>query len=103
MTLEFIANSFLLTGSIIILFCAIAFLRAKNILESVHYVICSNIYGLTILLIGIMLRYFEIENILKITILLVLNFIVSVLLQQLFNFAIKGEVLKKIKICKTDF
>jgi len=83
--LELIANILIITGNLIILLCAINFLKSKNILISVQFAVLSNIYGLSILLIGIILKNFNFQNLLKIAIIIILNLIITIILQQIFN------------------
>ncbi len=103
--LNLIANILIILGSIIILLCCINFLRSKDIFESIHYVILANIYGLSILLFGIAFKYYQIQNLLKIIILIAINWIITVILNQIFNknAYLNKKNLKNLEICKTSF
>lgn len=105
LTLNLIANILTLTGAVIILLCAINFLKSRNIFNSIHFVILANIYGISILLIGTILKNYQLQNLLKIIILIILNLIITVILNQTFikNAARYKKNLKDLKICKTNF
>ena len=103
--LNLIANILIISGALIILFCSINFFRNNNILNMIHNVILANIYGVSTLLIGIAIRNYQIQNMLKIGVIIILNLIISVILNRILNQNIGSDKqkFKNIKTCKISF
>ena len=69
-------------GCLVILFCGFAFLKVRDVFYSIHLIIISNIYGLSLFLAGLALWDLSLVLIIKIIILILLNIIISLLIVQ---------------------
>lgn len=78
----FLANIFITIGFLIITLCAIAIFRAKDIYQSIHFVSISNIYGLSILLIGLGFNKYSMIYTIKIISLVLFNIIITIIITQ---------------------
>ncbi len=63
--------------------CSLAFFRSKNIFLSVKLVFICNIYGVSILLIGFALQKFNASLIVKTSILIIVNVIITIIINHL--------------------
>jgi multisubunit Na+/H+ antiporter MnhG subunit len=78
----FLANILIITGLLIIILCAIAIFKAKDIYQYIHFVSISNIYGLSILLIGLGLDKYSLVSMIKIISLVLFNIIITIIITQ---------------------
>lgn len=78
--INIIAISIVLFGSIILLMCGIACLKAKNVFTLTHIVMIANFYAIPLLLIGVEIDRFSIISLIKILTLIILNLVVANLL-----------------------
>ena len=94
--MDIIADIFSVFGSLIILLCALGFIRSKDVFLSVKLVFIANIYGLSILLIGLFLKSPTIILGIKTTILIALNIIITIIINHLIvkKSAIEEKIIK---------
>ncbi|MES2677572.1 MAG: hypothetical protein V4612_04590 [Pseudomonadota bacterium] len=94
--MDIIANILSAIGSLIILLCAFGFMRSKDVFLSVKLVFIANIYGLSILLIGLFLETPTIILGIKTIILLTLNIIITIIINHLIvkKSAIENKIIK---------
>ncbi len=78
------ANILMIIGSLITLISAINFLKSKNILNNIHYITLANIYGISIILIGLAIKDHQIQNLVRILVIIIINLIVAVILNKIF-------------------
>ena len=78
----FLANFLIVVGFIIIILCSIAIFRAKDVYQSIHFVSISNIYGLSILLIGLGFEKYSLVYMIKIISLVLFNIIITIIITQ---------------------
>ncbi len=69
-----------LFGSMMLLMCAIAYLKAKDIFIMSHIVMIANFYAIPLLLIGVEIDRFSIVSLIKILTLIVMNLVIVNLL-----------------------
>lgn len=67
-------------GSTMLLMCAIAYLKAKDVFSMTHIVMIANFYAIPLLLIGVEIDRFSIISLIKIMTLVLLNLVVVNLL-----------------------
>jgi multisubunit Na+/H+ antiporter MnhG subunit len=70
-------------GISIILLCAASFFRSKNVFISVKIISTANLYGLSMLLIGFFLKNPSAAFAVKITLLLICNFILTAIMNRI--------------------
>lgn len=94
--MEIISNFLLVISCLVITLCSIAFFKARDVFCRIHLIVISNIYGLSLLLIGIALRNLSLILLMKIVILIMLNLIINLLVVQSFSkkLMIKDDFLK---------
>ena len=78
-----IADILLIFGALIMSLCTVGFFRSSNIFLSVKLIFISNVYGLSILLVGFLLQDPTIVLAIKIAILIALNIIITVIINHL--------------------
>jgi multisubunit Na+/H+ antiporter MnhG subunit len=69
-----------LFGSMMLLMCAIAYLKAQDVFKMSHIVMIANFYAIPLLLIGVEIDRFSIVSLIKILTLIVMNLVVVNLL-----------------------
>ncbi|MFT6106630.1 MAG: multisubunit Na+/H+ antiporter MnhG subunit [Rickettsiales bacterium] len=84
------ANIFSIFGALIIMLCALGYLRNKNIFIPVKLVFIANIYGLSFLMIGFMLNNLSAILSIKITLLILFNILITIIINHI--------IVKQIKI-----
>lgn len=95
--MDIIANILSAFGALIILVCALGVFRSKNVFLSVKLVFTANIYGLSILLIGLFLANPTIILAIKTSILTTLNIIITIIINHLIvkKSAIEEKIIKQ--------
>jgi multisubunit Na+/H+ antiporter MnhG subunit len=78
--MSIIAIFIALFGSMMLLMCAIAYLKAKDVFGLSHIVMIANFYAIPLLLIGVEIDRFSIVSLVKILTLIVMNLVVVNLL-----------------------
>jgi multisubunit Na+/H+ antiporter MnhG subunit len=81
--MNIVADFLIIAGCLIMLLCALGFLRSKDIFLSIKLVFISNVYGLSLLLTGFVLQKFNAALIIKIFILIALNIIITIIINHL--------------------
>jgi multisubunit Na+/H+ antiporter MnhG subunit len=88
-------------GSMMLLMCAIAYLKAKDVFTLSHIVMIANFYAIPLLLIGVEIDRFSIVSLIKILTLIVMNLVVVNLLCHLIaRRAMINKVVTDIEIKK---
>lgn len=78
--MDYIALIIFLLSSILLIGCAIAFFKAKDIFSMAHIVMIGNCYAINLLLIGLTIKEFSLISLAKISIIIIFNIIISNLL-----------------------
>ncbi|MFT6332922.1 MAG: multisubunit Na+/H+ antiporter MnhG subunit [Lentimonas sp.] len=78
-----IASFFILVSLSIILLCAVGFLRSKSIFTLVKLIFINNIYGVSLLLLGFLLKNMSFNLAVKVFLLLTLNVIFTLIINRL--------------------
>ncbi len=104
MILEILSTTLSIFGALIILLCAIGFLKSKDVFLSVKLVFIANIYGFSILLIGLYLQTPTIALVIKTFILIALNTIITAIVNHLIvkKAAIEKKLLSNEAIGKIN-
>lgn len=104
MILEILSTTLSIFGALIILLCAIGFLKSKDVFLSVKLVFIANIYGFSILLIGLYLQTPTIALAIKTFILIALNTIITAIVNHLIvkKAAIEKKLLSNEAIGKIN-
>ncbi len=78
--METIAFFIAITGSILLLICAFAFFKARDVFTMTHVIMIANLYIIPIILIGVEIERFSIASMIKIIVAIILNIVVVNLL-----------------------
>jgi len=91
-----LANTLIIIGCLIMLLCLIGFLRSNNVFLSIKLVFICNIYGISLLLAGFALQKFNASLIIKTTIIISLNIIITIIVNHLIvkKVAIDQKIIK---------
>jgi multisubunit Na+/H+ antiporter MnhG subunit len=81
--IEIIGNIIAVFGVLIISACVIGFLKTKNLFLSVKLAFILNIYGVSILLIGLFLQNPSIALALKMALLVAINIMITIIINHL--------------------
>jgi multisubunit Na+/H+ antiporter MnhG subunit len=81
-------------GALLLLMCAIVYLKAKDVFTQAHIVMIANFYAVPLLLIGIEIERFSVISLIKIMALIILNLVVVNLLCHLI---VRRAMINKIK------
>jgi len=94
--MDIIGNILSAFGAVIILFCGIGLARSKNIFLSVKLVFIANIYGFSILIIGLSLKTPSLILGIKASVLIALNIIITIIINHLIvkKLAIEQKIIK---------
>ena len=84
----------MLIGSLVILLCAFNFNKARNALSSLHFVIISNNYGISLLLFGFTLKQTSLIAAGKIIALIIVNIVITMIIAQISSNLIAKKNLK---------
>lgn len=75
-----LSNILIILGCLIILICAIAYSKSSDVFLSVKLAFTSNIYGISLLLLGFALQNFTIILMIKTLIIIVLNIVITIII-----------------------
>jgi multisubunit Na+/H+ antiporter MnhG subunit len=78
-----LAHILSILGGVIILLAAINFSKARDAFGAIHFALLANIYGISILLLGIALKQLSLIALIKMLALILLNIIASLILGQI--------------------
>jgi len=79
---DLLTNIVIIVGLLIVILCTFAILKAKDIYQSIHFISISNIYGLSILLIGLGFDKYSLVSMIKIISLVLFNIIITIITTQ---------------------
>lgn len=74
------ANIFIIAGCLILLLASIGFSKTKDLFSSIHFILIANIYGISLLFIGLLLQNFTFTSLIKVIILILLNIIITIII-----------------------
>lgn len=77
-----LANVLMMFGSVMIVVGSLLFFRARDVYGQIQFLKIINIYGLSILLLGIAIDRFSTHSLVKIISLIILNIIVTLIITQ---------------------